>query len=156
MKTKVISIFLIVLMAIPNMSYASATMENKQIMKQYVEESGVFKDSIYYTSEIVIGAQLSKEQLQENKARIDQQLNNIARFQKQIEQYNNTLDYGSVDSRNATMLLIVISFYKNAFDELLIYMGSDDQTVRFEALERFYYDMNAAAQKLDWLKRLIN
>lgn len=156
MKTKIISVLLIVLLAMPNISYATATMESNQIIKQYIEQSDIFNNNIYYIAESVIGAQLSKEQEEEFKQRIDQQLNDIAGFQKQIVEYNDTLDYGSIDSRNATMLLIVMNFYKNAFDELLIYMGSDDKTVRFEALERFYYDVNAAEQKLDWLNKLIN
>ena len=156
MKTKIISIFLIVLLAIPNMSYASASAQNNQIIKEYIAQSDIFKDNIYYIAELVIGAQLSKQELQENQRRIDQQLKDIVGLQKQIEEYNNTLNYGSVDSRNATMLLIVTHFYKNAYDELLIYLNSDDKTVRFEALERFYYDMNTAAQKLDWLERLIS
>lgn len=125
------------------------------VIQNYIQEMRTIEQQIYYLGANTFSSTQTEEEKKEMAKLINFQIQNINRLQKDIENYIKTINPTATESRELNVLLIVLNYYKSALGELLFFMDSKDNYVKFDSLERYFYAKLISSQNLDWVERLL-
>lgn len=150
-------ILLLSLVVIPIKATAISSNINGEIqstLNDFFKSESIIKDEVYYYGERAY-VQINKNESTKDTVdylkfvltKLDGLENNIDIAAKKYEKFE-------VEERYLSAAKVIVGYYKNAIYEILLFIKENNSEIRFNALDRYFYNRLTGKNTAEWLKQI--
>lgn len=136
-------------------SQSVETVINRDLVQRYINEVETSNNDITYYMLSIFNTSLNAEQTAEVTKAIQEKIRDLEADISELSRNIRIDDYSCQTCQLLTTLSISLQHNKNALNELLAYLNSEENSERLDNLERFFFSKTSSYQNLDWVKRIL-
>ena len=122
-------------------------------LQSYIDRGGGLLNQIYYLGQAALANTINQIDNTELLRLIEFNSSEVSMLEAEVLGYIASLVPNTMESRNATILHIALHHFQMALGELIFFINALTDIDRFNALQRYFYDINTALENINQLRQ---
>ncbi len=123
-------------------------------LRGYIDRASGLLNQVYYAGQTALANVVNRTDSTELLRFIDLNSTQIATLEREIINYIASIPPNTLESRNATILHITLHHFQMALSELQFFLRATTDIERFNAMQRYFYDINTALENINQLRMI--
>ncbi|WP_069998304.1 hypothetical protein [Cellulosilyticum sp. I15G10I2] len=124
-------------------------------LQTYVDRADVLLNQIYYLGQTALANSINQLDNNETLRLIGLNLAQVTTLERDVIGYIGSLSPNTMEARNATILHIALHHFNMALGELGFFIRASTDIDRFNALQRYFYDIITAIENINQVKQQV-
>lgn len=150
---RLILLLLIICWAITPMSIFGQSYSVSPTLQGYIDRSQGLLNQVYYLGQTAFSNVVNRMDNTELQRLVELNANLVSALERDVNGYIQSIQAGTLESRNAITLHIALHHFSMALRELINFLNTTNDQGRFLALERYFYDTVIAAENINRLNQ---